>query len=55
MLQFWNILYYRWKNTYDNRKFIVERHDIRSLRVQYLRAIRAYREEGRPIVYADET
>jgi hypothetical protein len=29
----------------DNRKFIVERHDIRSLRVKYLRAIRAYREE----------
>jgi len=33
----------------------VERHDIRSLRVKYLRAIRAYREKGRPIVYVDET
>jgi len=33
----------------------VERHDIRSLRVKYLRAITAYREEGRPIVYEDET
>jgi len=33
----------------------VERHNIRSLRVKYLHAIRAYREEGRPIVYADET
>jgi hypothetical protein len=33
----------------------VERHDIRSLRVWYLRAFRAYRAEGRPIVYADET
>jgi hypothetical protein len=33
----------------------VERQDIRSLRVKYLRAIKAYREEGRPIVYADET
>jgi len=43
------------KKTSDNRKFIVERHDIRSLRVKYLRAIRAYRKEGRPIVYADET
>ena len=40
---------------FGNRKFIVERHDIRSLRVKYIRAIRAYREEGRPIVYADET
>jgi hypothetical protein len=44
-----------WKKTADNRKFIVERHDIRSLRIKYLRAIKAYREEGRPIVYADET
>jgi len=60
MLHFWNILYSRWKKTsdnrkVDNRKVIVERHDIRSLRVKYLRAIRAYREEGRSIVYADET
>ena len=39
----------------DNRKFIVERHDTRSLGVQYLRAIIAYREEGRPVVYADKT
>src|SRR5215475_6428160 len=49
------VLYCRWKKTSDNRKSIVERHDIRSLRVEYLRAIRAYREEGRPIVYSDET
>ena len=55
MLQFWNILYCRWKKTSDNQKFIVERHDIRSLRVKYLRAIRAYREEGRLFVYTDET
>jgi len=55
MLQFWNILYCRWKKTSDNRKFIMERHDIRSLRVKYLHAITAYREEGRPIVYANET
>ena len=33
----------------------MDRHDIQSLRVQYLRAVTAYREEGRPIVYADET
>jgi len=33
----------------------MERHDIQSLRVKYLRAITAYREEGRPIVYTDET
>ena len=55
MIQFWNILYCRWKKTSDNRKFIVERQDIRSVRVKYLRAIKAYREEGRPTVYTDET
>jgi len=33
----------------------MERHDIHSLRVKYLRAIRACREEERPIVYADDT
>jgi len=33
----------------------MERHDIWSLRVQYLHAIKAHREEGRPIVYTDGT
>ena len=33
----------------------MERQDIGSLRDKYLRAIKAYREEGRSIVYADET
>jgi hypothetical protein len=55
MLKFWNIFYCRWKKTSDKRKFIVERHDIQSLRVKYLHAIKAYREEGRSIVYTDET
>jgi hypothetical protein len=55
MLQFCNNLYHRWKKTSDNRKLIVEWHDIRSLRVKYLRAIKAYREEGRPVVYTNET
>jgi hypothetical protein len=46
---------FRWKKTSDNQKFIVERHDNRSLRVKCLRAIKAYSEEWRPIVYADKT
>jgi len=33
----------------------MEKHDIQPLRVKYLRAITAYMEEGRPIVYAGET
>jgi hypothetical protein len=55
MLQFWNILYFGCKKTSDNQTFIVKRHDIRSLRVKHLRAIRAYSEEGRLIVYVDKT
>jgi hypothetical protein len=42
----------------DGRRILItelERHDIRSLRVKYLRTIKAYREDGRPTVYADET
>jgi len=52
---FGTFLYFRWKMTSDNGKIIVERHDIRSLRVKYLRAITAYREEWRPTEYTDET
>jgi len=55
MLQFCNILYCRWKNTSDNGQFIVEIHDFRSLRVKYLRAIKACRGERSPFVYADDT
>lgn len=39
----------------DNRQVIIERHDIRLLRTAYLRSMKAYREEGRHIVYTDET
>ena len=46
---------FRWRRSKDNRKILIERHDIRSKRLKYLREIRQYREEGRPIVYVDET
>jgi hypothetical protein len=44
-----------WKKTRDNRQVIAERCNIRALRMVYLRAIRKYRQEGRPIIYVDET
>ena len=46
---------FRWRRSKDNRQILIERHDIRSKRLKYLREIRQYREEGRPIVYVDET
>jgi hypothetical protein len=49
------IFYWRWKRTSDNWQFIVEIHDLLLLRVKYLCATKAYRADGRPVVYADET
>lgn len=46
---------FRWKKSTDNRKILIEKHDIREKRVNYIKAIQQYRKEGRPIVYMDET
>lgn len=46
---------FKWKKSCDNRKVLIEKPDIREKRVQYLRAIKRYRQENRPIVYQDET
>jgi hypothetical protein len=44
-----------WKKTRNNRVVLIEKHDVRCMRVSYLTALNKYREEGRPIVYEDET
>lgn len=46
---------FRWRKTEDNRKILVEKHDIRYKRIVYLNKLREYRREGRPIFFADET
>lgn len=46
---------FRWRKTKTNRKLLMEKHDIRQLRVSYLRTIQSYRNEKRPIIYMDET
>jgi hypothetical protein len=46
---------FRWKQTMTNRGVLIERHNIRSLRVSYLAAIRRYRADGSPIIFQDET
>lgn len=46
---------FRWKKTRNNRATLIERENIRSQRVAYLLAVKRYREEGRPIIYEDET
>lgn len=46
---------FKWKKTEDNRKILMERHNIRLLRINYLIKIAEYRSKDRPLVYTDET
>jgi hypothetical protein len=46
---------FRWKKAKNNRQILVERHNIRAKRLQYMRQIKEYREEDRPIIHLDET
>ena len=44
-----------WRKSTDNRKFLMERSDIVAQRINFLRQMKKYREEGREIVYTDES
>lgn len=46
---------FKWKKTETNRMVLIEKTDIRLKRILYLRAIKKYRDEGRPIVFTDES
>lgn len=46
---------FRWRKTKDNRQLLMEREDVVSKRIRYLRSIRKYRSEHRKIFYMDET
>lgn len=48
-------LRFRWKKTENNRKLLIEKSNIRLLRIEYLQKICKYRQEGRPIIYTDES
>lgn len=48
-------LSFRWRKTENNRKLLVEKMEIRSLRVKYLRQIKNFRSQNRPIIFVDET
>lgn len=48
-------IFCRWKKTSDNRKALVESHNIRLQRANYLSKIKGYRAQGRPLVFTDET
>lgn len=44
-----------WRKCQNKRKILVERPNILHWRYKYIHAIRKYREEGRNIIYVDET
>lgn len=46
---------FQWRRTGNNRKLLIESSDIREKRISYLRALKRYRQEGRPIIYLDES
>ncbi|PNF33229.1 hypothetical protein B7P43_G11383 [Cryptotermes secundus] len=46
---------FRWRRCQSKRKILIERQDIVNWRSKYLVKIKQYREEGRSIVYIDET
>ncbi|XP_021199802.3 uncharacterized protein LOC110383347 [Helicoverpa armigera] len=50
-----NNLGFRWKKAENNRRLLLEKSNIRLLRIEYLTTLMKYREEGRPIVYTDES
>ncbi|XP_072384711.1 uncharacterized protein [Diabrotica undecimpunctata] len=46
---------FRWRKTKNNRHILMEKHEIRKLRLDYLRKIKQFRNEKRTIVFTDET
>ncbi|XP_050299213.1 uncharacterized protein LOC126738106 [Anthonomus grandis grandis] len=46
---------FRWKKCRSNQRVLMEQQPIRLLRIEFLKKMRQYREEGRNIVYMDET
>ena len=46
---------FRWRKSQTNKSLLMERTDIVAARIQFLRNIKKYRENGRLIIYTDET
>ncbi|XP_054288006.1 uncharacterized protein LOC129003735 [Macrosteles quadrilineatus] len=46
---------FRWRKTQNNRKMLIETNEIREKRISYLRAVKRFRNEGRTIIFMDES
>jgi hypothetical protein len=45
---------FKWKRTQNNRMVLTERQDIQFQRMTFVKRIKQYRQENRPIMYTDE-
>lgn len=50
-----NDLGFKWMKTENNEKLLIEHTNVRLKRIEYLRKIARYREEGRTIIYTHES
>ncbi|XP_047539544.1 uncharacterized protein LOC125072952 [Vanessa atalanta] len=46
---------FKWKKTENKLKILIEKHSIRLKRIQYLRDLKKFREEGRELVYVGQS
>jgi transposase len=46
---------FRFRKSQNNRNLLIEKSEIRALRINYLRKITLFREQNRSIIYLDET
>ena len=46
---------FSWRKTQTNRDLLMERSDVVSARIDFLRRMKKFRDQGRTIVYTDET
>jgi hypothetical protein len=46
---------FKWRKCQSKRKLLIERADIVACRPKYLVKMRQYGEEGRPVLYVDES
>ena len=49
------VIIFRWRKTADNRMILHESYDIRLKRINYLKQLKQYIDEKRPIIYTDES
>jgi hypothetical protein len=55
LLKIFKELGFRRRRMRDNRRILIEKQDVRCVRVAFLRAITKFRRDGRVTVYSDET